>query len=345
MKEHAKDIWNHWVTNLYLDKTLPPGLKRTTEVLFRRFLDVFYYSCDFLVQNQIIDFYNMMMEQWLLPNQYQITTYVANKGLILLEKAILPLLPKHDLESSTTIINQFQDLFLQLIYIIYEMKNRSIEINFTEYLDALILLLERLPVERVLLTRIEESSLIPIEVWEGGKDFLSRKYSKNIEKYDFINKDILDDRVYYVSFDDKFVLVIEGHEPFTKEHFLYLNRINHIISDIYEKNKRIINMQKQIAKLELMNYLDEKLVSHSGFEGLIDVFNDCQEVFGFSRSAFFGYSPWSQTGEGIFGINIDQQKIQSIREPVNKIRPFKDAMLTKKPVHLIDSRGDCPYCK
>lgn len=343
LKNHSRDIWNNWSANLYVDDSLPTSSKQNIEPLFRHFLDTFYSASEHLIRSNQIEFYNVMTEQWLIPNQFNLNPQITSRGLILLEKAILPLLIKLDSETSTTIINCFQDIALRLIGIIHEITNRWVsvpQIGSTEAINMVISFLDMLPVERVSFAKLDDNSLTLVETWQREGNYLQKTPDAKNDNFALPEKNDMNDNIQHIPIQDDFMLLVEGTQPFTQEHLTRLHHLAVFLSKTHHEKLQFVTLQEHISRLELIRELDEKLLRHSGPEGLIDVLNDCQISLNFKRSAFFGYSPWSKTAEGIIGLNIDQQKIQSIREPVYKIHPFKDALLTKKPVHLIDSHGD-----
>ncbi len=346
LKKHSKDIWQNWSANICLDPSLPLDFKYMLKLLFGHFFETFNSACDHLLRNNLTEFYNQMTEKWLLPNQFTINPDIIRRGMVSIENTLFPFLINMDSETRGSIIYCFQDITLQLIHIMHDIsKGRILTSQFetVEGTSTVVCCLEMLPVKQVSLAKINGDYLIILEEWQRKGKYLKKiQKAANKMPHNFALEELEENDAQLITLQDGFVLIISGIRGFTQDNLNQLYKLASLLNGDILMNKQIVTLREQISRLELLNDLDEMLIRYSGTEGLMNAIDVCQKILNFKRVALFGYSPFLKTIEGILGRNFDQQKIQSFREPVNKLTPFKDAYLTKKPVHLFDSSGKIP---
>lgn len=342
LQNHSKTIWKNWIANLHAENSFSDEERQVLKSVFEPVFQSLCTAGSYLAKNNLTGFYNEMMESWLLPNSCKLLLQPIHTGFILLEKSVTPLLVREKSEVAVNIMSSMHQISLQLLYMIDEITRNKISLPdsiLTNSVSMAVSQLESLPIDKLYLIDTRDRQKKLVGVWEQTETGL--EMAPNLkENCHLSNEPQLDGNILSFPVHHHVLLAVQTARPLTHDELNLLRRVVSLLSGIFELAKQNESLQDHIFKLELLRKLDEKVLRHSGPEGLFSMLKDCQYTLNFKRSAFFGYTPWIKGIEGVLGLNIDQQKIQSIREPLNKMIPFREAFLTKKPVHLTTS---APY--
>lgn len=84
-----------------------------------------------------------------------------------------------------------------------------------------------------------------------------------------------------------------------------------------------------LRHLQLLDKLDQLLISSSGYQDLAYILKKCEEYFSYKRCVFYAYVPWSNQFYGVIGAELP--KVQSMK---GELTGENTILSSRKPIYL-----------
>ncbi|WP_458352750.1 LuxR C-terminal-related transcriptional regulator [Peribacillus frigoritolerans] len=231
----------------------------------------------------------------------------------------------------------YEEITLQQFILFIKSHNKQIEENINIHLNLEPLILEP---ERKMIQTLLQSFLLFLSA--PNIDDIKDTYEEHLDTWLQSHLPLLKDNhfsIFRLIFEKSIVtsLVNLKHAQTLSILMFLLSIFSHLIhsynkwtGDEPERHPKTKQENPELKRLQLLDQLDELLITSAGFKDFAFILKKCEEFFNFKRCVFYAYIPWSNQFHGTIGSELP--KVQSMRGQLSS----KQSMVlnSKKPVFI-----------